>query len=129
MKTYIRKNRDLLQIDKSDGNIVNHKIFAIMDKDEASDELFQLFIDKSLFKDYWWGQEKMIEPIYFNPNMDTVLRNHGVNIDTRKHKPAQYFKLFTARYNEMINIFLNLNEKESNIKSLFEYLEQFEDKK
>ena len=75
-KAYIKKNRDLLAIDKNSGNILNHKIFTIMDKDDAADELFCSYLDKTLFQDYWWGKEELIEPIYFNPNMDVVLTMH-----------------------------------------------------
>lgn len=130
-RTYIKTYRDLLFIDKDTGSIKNHKIFTIMDKDDAPDELFESYMDKSLFNNYWWGKENLIEPIYFNPNMDVVLKNHGIKIDTSKHKPAQYFRLLTTRYDEIISIFNNLSDKESNIKLLFEYLDkinEFEDK-
>ncbi len=122
-KDYIRKNRDLLFIEKESKRILNHRIFTIMDKDDADDDLFESYLDKTLFKDYWWGKEKLIEPIYFNPNMDAVLNNHGIKIDTRNHKPAQYFKLLTTKYNEIIDIFKSLDIKESNISILFTYLE------
>lgn len=125
-KTYIRKNRDFLLYDKNNDKILNHKIFAIMDKDETSDQMFQSYIDKSMFKDYWWGKDELIEPIFFNPNMDDVLKKHGINIDTKNHKPSQYFKLLTTKYEQIISILKELNEKESNIKLLFDYLENIE---
>ena len=125
-KTYIRKNKDLLQLDKDTGRIINHKIFAIMDKDDADDKLFESYINKTLFKEYWWGEDDLMEPIYFDPDMDTVLKAHGIKIDTSCHKPAQYFKLMTTKYDEIIDVFMNLSEKESNIRKLFEYLNKID---
>jgi hypothetical protein len=121
-KAYIKKNRDLLQVDK-DKNFIKHKIFTIMDKDEASDELFESYKNKSLFKEYWWGKEDLIVPIYFDPNMDAVFNNHGIVIDTNKQKPAQYFKHLTTQYDKIIEMLRSLSGKESNIKEMFDYLD------
>ena len=122
-KAYIKKNRHLLQIDKKENKIIKHKIFTIMDRDDADDNLFNSYLDKSLFKNYWWGNENLIVPIYFVPNMDAVLIKHGFQIDTRKHKPSQYFKLMTTKYDEIITLFKSLDNKESNIICLFDYLD------
>ena len=127
-KTYIKKNNDLLNVDKENHKILNHKIFTIMDRDDSSDELFASYLDKSLFKDYWWGQEQLIEPIYFDPNMDAVLRKYGIEINAHSSKPSQYFKLLTTKYDDIIDVFKNLDEKSSNIKMLFEYLDTFNSK-
>lgn len=121
-KTYIKKNKDLLQLDK-DKNIINHKIFIIMDRDNATDELFESYKNKSLFKDYWWGKKDLIVPIYFDPDMDTILNKHGVVIDTRRNKPTQYFKYLTTQYDTIIELLKSLKPNESNIKELFDYLD------
>ena len=121
--TYIKKYKDLLAVDK-DKKLINHKIFAIMDKDNVSDEVMKEYIDKSLFKDYWWGQDELIVPIYFMQDMDTVLTRHGINIDRSKSKPVQYFKYLTTQYDKIIEMLRSLNESESNIKILFDYLDK-----
>ena len=126
-KAYIRKNRDLLLIDKKTGEILKHKIFTIMDRDDASDELFNSYLDKSLFKNYWWGQEELIVPIFFDPNMDEVLRKHGIEIDVKRHKPSQYFKLLTTDYDNMIQTYRSLDSNESNINVLFDFLDNLKD--
>lgn len=122
-KTYIKKYKDLLAVDK-EANLVNHKIFTIMDKDDTSEEMMKKYINKSLFKDYWWGQEDIIEPIYFIPDMDTVLSKHGIIINKNKSKPTQYFEYLTTQYERIIDILRSLDSNESNIKILFDYLEK-----
>ena len=121
--SYIRKNKDFLLIDNESKKIIKHKIFTIMDKDDTPDDVFLKYKSKELFKDFWWGKEDLIVPIYFDPNLDTVLIRHGFKIDSSKHKPAQYFKLMTTQYDEVIELLCFLDKKETNIKVLFEYLD------
>ena len=56
--------------------------------------------------------------------MEVVLNNLGFNINRKSHKPAQYFKLMTTKYDEVINMFKSLDLKETNISLLFEYLDE-----
>lgn len=122
-KLYIKSNKDRLCLGK-DKEIVNHKIFTIMDKDDASDDLFESYKNKDLFKDYWWGQDNLIVPIYFVPNMDTVFSKHGFPIDTKGKKPAQFFKYLTTQYDSVIDMLRNLRPNESNISELLNYLDE-----
>lgn len=122
-KDYVKKYRDQLCLGKGK-TIINHKIFTIMDKDDASDELFESYKNKSLFKDYWWGQEDLIVPIYFVPNMDTVFSKHGFPIDTKGQKPSQFFKYLTTQYDLVIDMLRSLKQSESNIAELLNYLDE-----
>ena len=96
-----------------------------MDKDDTPDSLFNKYINGELFSTYWWGKEHYIVPIYFNPNMDAVFKKHGFPIDTSNRKPAQYMRLMTTRYDDVIKMLKSLSLSESNIKIFIEYVEQF----
>lgn len=119
-KEYIKKNDQTIHI--SNKKIINHKIFTIMDKDETTDKMLKAYIDKSLFKGTWWGDDDLIEPIYFVPDMDTIFIKHGYPIDPHKSKPRQYYELFATRYDEMIEMLSSLSKEESNIKILIDYI-------
>lgn len=121
---YIKKFKDCLKYDKK--QIFNHKMFCIMDKDDAPDGLFEKYINGQLFSHHWWGKENYIVPIYFNPNMDEIFKKHGFKIDTSNHKPAQYMRLLTTKYNEVIQMLKSLPLNESNIKVFIEYVENFD---
>ena len=122
-ESYVRKYRELLHYDKESKTLRNHKIFAIMDYDNCDEKIFKSYIDKSLFKGFWWGDMSLIEPIYFIPNFDAVLSKHGFNIDTKKPKPFQYYKIFSLNYEEVIEILRNLPLSETNISVLFDFLD------
>lgn len=122
IETYISENRDLLQVEKY--KILNHKIFTIMDKDDKSDELFESYKNKSLFNDFWWGAENLIEPIYFVPNMDVVFSKHGFPIDSRKKKPFQYLVYLTVNFDDVIVMLKNLKPEESNINIFLDYIDK-----
>lgn len=119
---YIKQYKNVLCL-RNKREIINHQIFALIDKDETSDAVFESYKSKKLFDGFWWGQEKLIVPLYFNPNMDIIFTNHGFPIDTNKSKPAQYFKYLTTRYDDIMDMLYSLNNRESNIKELLCYLD------
>lgn len=123
-KEYILAFKDCLKVDKKRG-ILDHKIFVIMDKDDTPDTLFEQYKNGQLFLPYWWGKKNMIVPIYFYPNMDEVFKKHGYKIDTSNHKPAQYLKLLTLKYSEVVAMLKSLSKLESNIKDFIEYVENY----
>lgn len=123
-EAYIKANKESLCYDKKTKKISNHKIVVIMDKDQTPDTMFDSYVNGQLFSDFWYGEEKLILPIYFKPDLDTVFNNHGFKIDTRKHKPAQYFKYMTTQYVKVEEMLKSLPDSESNIRLLFEYLEK-----
>ena len=123
-EAFIKAYKDYLCIAKENKKIIDHKIFAIMDKDQTPDNLFNSYLSGKMFDGYWYSEEQMIVPIYFNPDLDTVFNNHGFKIDVHKHKPAQYFKYMTTQYDKVEEMLKNLPDAESNIKTLFEYLEK-----
>ena len=123
-ESYIKVNKESLCFDKKTKKILNHRIVAIMDKDQTPDLMFDSYVDGRMFASFWYGEEKLILPIYFNPDLDTVFNNHGFKIDTHKHKPAQYFKYMTTQYSKVEEMLKSLSDAESNIRILFEYLEK-----
>ncbi len=96
-----------------------------MDKDDTPDELFEQYKTGELFSSYWRGKNNYIVPIYFYPNMDEIFKKHGFKIDTSCHKPAQYQRLITTRYEEVITMLKNLPSSESNIKEFIKYVENY----
>ena len=120
---YIKENKSVLCL-KNKKEIINHRIFTLMDKDYIDDKLFNSYKDKTMFDNYWWGKEHLIEPLYFYPDMDTVFTNHGFPININKHKPSQYFKYLTTQYDKVISMLLSLNACESNIVILLDYLKK-----
>ena len=123
-EAYIKANKESLCFDKKTKKISNHKVVAIMDKDQTPDAMFDSYVSGKMFAGIWYGEEKLILPIYFNPDLDTVFNNHGFKIDTRKHKPAQYFKYMTTQYSKVEDMLKGLSDAESNIRLLFKYLEK-----
>lgn len=122
-KDYLKENNDLISHDKK--RMYNHKIFAIMDKDDASDRLFDDYKTKRMFSNFWWGDEEYIIPIYFYPDMDTVFIKHGFKIDRRREKPSQYLKLLTTNYDGVIKMLMSLPTQESNIIVFFDYINEY----
>lgn len=118
---YIKENKSVLCL-KNKKEIINHAIFTLMDKDNTDDVLFEEYKNSRIFFGYWWGEDGLIKPLYFNPDMDTVFTNHGFPINTSKHKPAQYFKYLTTQYDQVIKMLYSLSPSESNIKELLDYL-------
>lgn len=123
---YIKCFDDCINHEKR--RLINHKIFAVMDKDDTSDEIYDKYKDKTLFKSHWWGKDDYIVPIYFYPNMDYVFRKHGFEINTSRDKPQQYFKLLSTKSDEIIGMLKSLPKSESNIKELLDYIEYFQKK-
>lgn len=123
-QAFIRANKECLCVDKKTKRIINHKIISIMDKDQTSEAIFESYTNGKLFAEFWYGEEELMLPLYFNPDLDTIFNKHGFKIDTRKHKPAQYFKYMTTQYSKVEEMLKSLNEAESNIRLLFEYLEK-----
>mgnify|MGYP000996413253 CR=1 FL=1 len=80
------------------------EIFIIMDKDKCSNELFDAYISKDMFKTHW--MYPLITPIYNIECLEDVLSKAGYT-DLRKNK-RDYFKLFPIN-----NGGFNLNEIES----------------
>ena len=109
-EAYIKANKECICFDKNEKKILNHRIIAIMDKDQTPDLMFDSYISGKMFEQFWYGEEKLIFPIYFNPDLDTVFNNHGFKIDTRKHKPAQYFKYMTTHYSKVEEMLKSLND-------------------
>ena len=122
INSYKNAYKNLLNIKKQ--MIIGHKIFTIMDQDQTSFEMIDKYKNKSLFKGYWFGDNNYIEPIYFIPNMDAVFNKHGFTIDTNNHKPAQYYKLFTTRYDDVIKMLNQLPLEETNIKVFLDYIKE-----
>lgn len=121
-KDYVSHYSDCIKYDKY--KIYDHKIFAIMDKDETPEKTFKAYVTGELFNGQWWGDEKYIVSIYFYPDMDEVFKKHGFPINKSEHKPNQYFKLLTTKYDEVIKMLKELPKSESNIKEYIEYLEK-----
>lgn len=119
---YIKENKSMLCL-KNKKFIINHKIFALMDKDNIDDDIFDAYKSKALFNGYWWGDDVLIVPLYFYPNMDVVFNNHGFPININKPKPFQYFKYMNTNYDGVIKMLRSLDSKESNIKELLDYLD------
>ena len=117
---YIKANTDLINHDKK--RMFDHKIFAIMDKDDAAEKAFENYKNKTMFSEYWWGKEDYIYPIYFNPDMDTVFNKHGFKIDISRDKPSQYLRLLTTNYQKVIEMLVSLPKKESNIGEFIDYI-------
>ena len=118
---YIKENKSVLCL-KNKKEIINHKIFSLMDKDNTDDYLFNAYKNKTLFSGFWWGEDELIFPLYFYPDMDTVFSNHGYPINVNKHKPTQYFRYLTTDYDGVIRMLSSLDPKESNIRELLDYL-------
>lgn len=78
-------------IKKSGKKYKDLKIYILMDTDDVSDaNKKNRYIDGSLFSDHWASE--YIVPIYFNPNLEAIMREIGVDINS-KNKTIDYSKL------------------------------------
>lgn len=87
-----------IEFDESDGCLNSFKLFVIMDKDDCSEEIYQSYINKSLFrnsplKDY-------IVPICNNPDLETVLTGtkYMPKPIRSKDKASYYSKIFPVNH-------------------------------
>ncbi len=113
-------------IEHSKKELLNFKIFMIMDIDEK--ELTEKMIDdyknKEMFKKY--DYYNYIVPIYNDKNLDDILMKLGYKIDT-KQKTSSYTKIFPGKngdYESFRQLKENIKKsKNSNLIELLEYLD------
>lgn len=111
--------------------IVDFKIFIIMDLDDCIEENKRRFLDKSMFKDHW--AYKYIVPIYNDKNLEEALIECGVKY--KKVHPEdmkkKYIKIFPTSNRDIqntadrieVNDFVDMikSSKKTNLSELIEY--------
>lgn len=114
------------EIEHSKNQLINFKLFIIMDVDEKelSNSDIERYKNKEAFKSFDYYEH--IIPIFNEKNLDEVLKKLGFEIDP-KNKTESYSKIFPGNnddYESFVKIkqkFKNLNN--SNMIELFNYLE------
>lgn len=121
-ESYIRYvGKDFLQFDE-DGNIINHKIFIMMDVDGYYDEA-EKFANKKMFKGHW--AYKYIVPILSNPNLDESFNKAGYKINSHESKPKQYLEFLSKNKLKYKEIFKYVSNFKTNIFDLVEWLDKY----
>lgn len=99
MKSFIKKY-DKVNV-KGKGNsmeIMDFKIFIIMDKDNCNDEIFKSYVDKSMFKNHW--AYKYIVPIYNIKNLEDIISKCNINYEYTDSKVKNYIRIFPINSNK-----------------------------
>lgn len=89
----LNKNKHL-ELNISKNEIVNFKIFTLMDTDDCDEKTKLQYIDGSLFEQY--SLKKYVVPIYTSPNLENVLYNCELipRIFKNSEKVKEYIKRF-----------------------------------
>ncbi|EOI56873.1 hypothetical protein [Enterococcus gilvus] len=72
--------------------MINCKIFMIMDLDDADISAQESYKNKIMFNKYWF--KEYIEPIYNNRNLEDVLKEMGYPYAKTKSKKGEYVTVF-----------------------------------
>lgn len=103
-KKFIRKYDDI-EYDSKAKELINFKIFIIMDTDDCTEEQKQKFIDGTMFNKHW--AKDYIVPIYNIANLEDVMKKIGVKIEKKK----DYIKVFPTdkKYTQQNNDIIQIN--------------------
>lgn len=113
--------REYPDIEHKKKELINFKIFIIMDLDDCNDIDKKNFKNKQMFKNHWLYD--YIIPIYNEPNLEATMNFIGINVE----KKADYIKIFPTNHGDLdVNMVEQLSKKikktnKSNLSAYFEY--------
>lgn len=84
--------REYTKIKCENDDILNVKIFIILDVDSAPQETVNKFVNKSMFKDHWLYP--YIHPILNDKNLEEALNSIGYTYATKNSEKSKYSKIF-----------------------------------
>lgn len=115
---YIQACDEAIEINEN-GDLVNHKIFIVIDEDGYS-VVAKKLLSKELFADHW--AKEYIVPILSVRDLDECIIKAGFDLDTHDHKPLQYNYLLKRNDLCYPLFFEKLDKNKTNIIDLISYL-------
>lgn len=113
------------KIKYENNEILNLKIFIVMDVDSASSDTVRRFKDKTMFKDHWL--HSFIHPIINDKNLEQALNSIGYTYATKNSEKSKYSKIFPVERGKqdkdaIITLSAALKKtKKSNLDELLDY--------
>ena len=94
-KTFYNFHKKFDMVHAFKGELIDFKLFVIMDVDDCSIQQKQSYIQKTMFSDHWL--KNYIVPIVNDPNLEETMTQAGIPV----HKKKDYITIFPTSHGDM----------------------------